>query len=136
MKQIKEFRNLLELQKAFNTEQKCRDFFEQARWNGEIGCPHCGGIRISKYKNGRIYFCSDCRKQFTVKVGTIFEDSALSLQKWFFAIYLMTAHKKGISSLQLSRDIGVTQKSAWFMTQRIRVANTATNLTTDIIQKN
>ncbi len=66
--------------------------------------------------------CSDCRKPFTVRVGTIFEESALPLQKWFMAIYILTAHKKGISSLQLSRDINVTQKTAWFMLHRIRYA--------------
>jgi transposase-like protein len=86
-------------------------------------CPHCGSSRkIYKIKGGKILTCADCRKQFTVKVGTIFEDSALPLQKWFMAIYILTAHKKGISSLQLSRDINVTQKTAWFMLHRIRHA--------------
>jgi transposase-like protein len=71
-------------------------------------------------REGKLYKCADCRKQFTIKVGTIFEDSAIPLQKWFFAIFLMTAHKKGISSCQLARDLSITQKTAWFMLHRIR----------------
>jgi len=71
---------------------------------------------------GKLLKCADCRRQFTVKVGTIFEDSAIPLQKWFMAVYLLMAHKKGISSVQLGKDIGVTQKSAWFMLHRIRLA--------------
>lgn len=114
--------SLLDIQKRFPTEQSCRDFLEEMRWHGRIICTHCGHDRINKYSNGKTYFCVKCRKQFTVKVGTIFEDSALPLQKWFFAMYLMTAHKKGVSSHQLSRDIGVTQKTAWHMEQRIRNA--------------
>lgn len=115
------FKSLYDLQKRFPNEQSCRDYLEEERWHGRIVCPHCGAYeRISKYSNGKVYFCGDCRKQFTVKVGTIFEDSALPLQKWFMAMYLITAHKKGISSLQLSRDIDVTQKTAWFILHRIR----------------
>ncbi len=114
---------LLDVQTRFPDEQTCRDFFEKARWNGNSSCPHCKSERISKrFKDGKTYFCGECRKPFTVKIGTIFEDSALPMQKWFFAIYLMTAHKKGVSSCQLSRDIQVTQKTAWFMLQRIRHA--------------
>ena len=95
----------------------------EARWNGKPICPHCKSDRkIYKIRKGKILTCADCRKQFTVKVGTIFEDSALPLQKWFMAIYILTAHRKGISSLQLSRDIDVTQKTAWFMLHRIRYA--------------
>jgi transposase-like protein len=75
--------------------------------------------RVAK---GALYKCGKCQKQFSVRVGTIFEDSALPLQKWFFAIFILTAHRKGLSSLQLHRDIGVTQKTAWFMLHRIRYA--------------
>jgi transposase-like protein len=71
---------------------------------------------------GKLLKCADCRRQFSVRIGTIFEDSALPLQKWFMAIYLLMAHKKGISSIQLGKDIGVTQKTAWFMLHRIRFA--------------
>lgn len=106
----------------FPDEQSCRDYLEKARWSEGIICPHCGYNEVYKFKDGKLYKCKECRKQFTVKIGTIFEDSALPLQKWFLAIYLITAHKKGISSLQLSKDINVTQKTAWFMLGRIRQA--------------
>lgn len=78
--------------------------------------------RYSNTKNGKTYKCSCCNRQFSVRVGTIFEDSKVSLQKWFSAIYLVTSHKKSISSMQLAKDIGVTQKTAWFMLHRIRKA--------------
>lgn len=120
MKNLVEFKSLADLHKRFPDEQSCRDYIEQLRWNGTPECPHCAHSKVYKYQNGRLYKCAKCRKQFTVKVGTIFEDSTLPLQKWFMAIYFATAHKKGISSLQLSRDLGVTQKTAWFVMHRIR----------------
>jgi transposase-like protein len=117
------FKGIVDFLKRFPDELSCIEYLIQARWEDKIVCPHCGSFRkIYKIKGGKILTCADCRKQFTVKVGTIFEDSALSLQKWFMAIYILTAHKKGISSLQLSRDINVTQKTAWFMLHRIRYA--------------
>ncbi len=116
-----QFNSLMDMLKVFSDEQKCIDHFAAIRWKNGIYCPHCGSCRkIHKFSDGKRYKCADCRKQFTVKVGTIFEDSKLPLQKWFMALYLVTSHKKGISSLQLSRDIDVTQKTAWFMLQRIR----------------
>lgn len=115
--------NLVEFQQKFNSEQTCLDYLEHARWGEEITCPHCGVIgETYKYSNGKLYKCGACRKQFTAKVGTIFSDSKIPLYKWFLAIYLATSLKKGISSVQLSKYIGVTQKSAWFMLQRIRFA--------------
>ena len=127
------FSNLLEFQKAFPDEKACRDHLAKMRWNGFPVCVHCGSKRkIYSIKEGKILTCADCRKQFTVRVGTIFEDSALPLQKWFFAIYIFTAHKKGISSIQLSKDIGVTQKTAWFMLHRIRHAVRTQSLETPL----
>lgn len=92
------------------------------RKDTEPVCPYkeCGHDRVFTYANGKVYKCAKCKKQFSVKVGTIFEDSKIPLQKWFAAIYLITSHKKGISSLQLHRDLGVTQKTAWFMLHRVR----------------
>lgn len=117
------FTGINEFVKRFPDEQSCRDYLSQARWNDKPICPHCGTDRkIYKINNGKLLKCADCRKQFTVKIGTIFEDSALSLQKWFMAIYILTSNKKGISSLQLSRNVDVTQKTAWFMLHRIRYA--------------
>lgn len=117
------FNGIVDFLARFPNEEACINYLIQARWNDKPVCPHCKSDRkIYKIRHGRILTCADCRKQFTVKIGTIFEDSALTLQKWFMAIYILTAHKKGISSLQLSRDIHVTQKTAWFMLHRIRHA--------------
>lgn len=118
----KDFSNLIEINEYFSDEQICRKYLANLRWNKNPTCPHCNHNKVYEYQSGKLYKCASCRKQFTVKVGTIFEDSKISLKKWFIAIYLITSHKKGISSLQLSRDIGVTQKTAWFMLHRIRYA--------------
>ncbi len=112
--------NLIDFQKEFPTEESCLRYLEEQRWSDGRYCPHCGSFETYKFKDGKLFKCSDCHKQFTVKVGTIFSDSHVPLQKWFYAIYLSTSLKKGISSIQLSKYIGITQKSAWFMLQRIR----------------
>jgi len=117
------FRNLTDLQKHFNSEQVCREFLEQARWNGNVICPHCGiNKKPYRIKDGNRFKCSDkdCGKKFSAISGTIFENTKLPLQKWFLAIYLVSAHKKGISSLQLGRDLGISPKSAWFVLHRVR----------------
>lgn len=115
--------NLIDFYNQFNDEQACRDYLEKARWGDDITCPKCGVVGESyKYTDGKLFKCGACRKQFTVRVGSIFEDSKLPLQKWFLAIYLATSLKKGISSIQLSKYLGITQKSAWFMLHRIRYA--------------
>ena len=111
---------------TLHTEEDCRLYLEDMRWHGEPVCPHCGSISKHHYKltqNGEfkgLYKCKDCRERFTVRIGTMFEDSNLPLKKWFYAIFLFLSHKKGISSCQLARDIHVTQKTAWFMLHRIR----------------
>ena len=111
---------------VFSSEKACLSHLKSLRWVENPYCPHCGSYsKIYELKDGKTFKCSDCLKTFTLKVGTIFQDSALPLQKWFLAIYLVTSHKKGISSIQLSKDIGVTQKTAWFMLHRLRhVSNT------------
>jgi transposase-like protein len=118
------FKSLLELLNHFKSEEECILFLEQARWGNTITCPHedCQHDKIMRYKSRRIYKCCKCKRQFTVKIGTIFESSKIPLNQWFAAIYLITSHKKGISSMQLAKDIGVTQKTAWFMSHRIRHA--------------
>ena len=89
--------------------------------DGQVPCPKCGSLdRIYQLKDGKRYKCGGCKHIFTITVGTIFEGSHIYLQKWFLALYIVSAHKKGISSLQLHRDLGVTQKTAWFMLHRIR----------------
>lgn len=115
-----EFGGLVSLFDKFPDEKSCREYLAKQRWNGVPICPHCEHTKIYIYKDGRLYKCAKCRRQFTVTVGTIFEDSHIPLRKWFLALYIATNHKKGISSLQLCRDIGVTQKTAWFMMHRIR----------------
>lgn len=119
---LQKFTNLIQLLAYFKDEQVCRDYLETIRWNGNIICPYddCKHDKVFKFSNGKVYKCAKCRKQFSVRVGTIFEDSRIPLQKWFASIYLITSHKKGISSLQLHRDLGVTQKTAWFMLHRVR----------------
>jgi len=92
------------------------------RWDSAINCPHCGSAKIYCFSDGIRFKCSECRQQFTAKVGTIFEGSKIPMRKWFTAIYLVTSHKKGISSHQLAKDLKITQKSAWFMLHRIRFA--------------
>jgi len=117
-----EFNSLLEISQIANDEKECHRLFAKWRWNGKTACPHCGhSEKIYQFKDGIYYKCSECRKKFTVRVGTVFEGSNIKLGKWLLAIYLSTAHKKGVSSHQLSRDIKVTQKTAWFMLHRIRL---------------
>jgi len=111
----------------FHDPDKAREYLEHIRWPEGVVCPHCGSIgQAYKYKSKKarpgLYKCSQCQKQFTVTVGTLFERSKIPLQKWLLAVYLMSASKKGISSHQLHRTLGVTYKTAWFMTHRIREA--------------
>lgn len=119
------FKNVIEILDYFNSEKKCNDLLVLQRWNGNVVCPHCakeGIVSGNPYVTNRGFKCSEktCYKKFTVTVGTVLENSKIPLRKWFAGIYIATAHKKGISSYQLSRDIGVTQKTAWFMLGRIR----------------
>lgn len=127
---MKELRSFVDLMKHLRDEKSCREFLEETRWQGEPICPHCHcqseGECYQHYKlktrgkfNG-LYKCRRCKKRFTVTVGTMFEGSHISLQNWFYAIYIFLNHKKGISSVQLAKDIHVTQKTAWFMLNRIR----------------
>lgn len=121
---LKSFKNLADMQKAFPDEASCIGHFRTLRWPDadKIVCPHCGVVSKHYVLADNTHKCRDCRKKFTVRNGTIFEDSKIELRKWFIAIFLMTSHKKGISSCQLAKDIGVTQKTAWFMLHRIRNA--------------
>ncbi|MCE6988143.1 transposase [Dyadobacter sp. CY323] len=114
------FNSLLDLVTYFDTEAKCLKYLESKRWDVAPTCPHCGHSKIYRFSDGKRFKCASCREQFTAKAGTILEDSKIPLRKWYIAIHLVTAHKKGISSYQLAKDLGVTQKSAWFMLQRIR----------------
>jgi len=105
----------------FSDPQRAFDYAVKLRWpNGEVKCPRCGSAKQSFIKTRRIWFCYDCKKQFTVKVKTIMEDSPIGLDKWMAAFWMLANSKNGISSHELGRALGVTQTSAWFMLQRIR----------------
>lgn len=119
----KMFNNLIQVTEYFSDKQRCIDYLTNIRWNGNVTCVHCNHDKVYELKGAnKRYKCASCRKQFSAIKGTIFENSPISLQKWFLALYLMANHKKGISSLQLSKDISVTQKTAWFMLHRLRTA--------------
>ncbi|WP_262697149.1 IS1595 family transposase [Fibrisoma montanum] len=113
--------NLNDLQARFSDENVCKEYLAQLRWKGKPVCPYCGN-NGKTYKIVTGYKCSnpECYKKFSVLKGTIFEESKIPLRVWFVAIYIVTAHKKGYASHQLARDLDVTQKTAWFMLQRIR----------------
>jgi len=124
--------NLSQIAEKFGTEEQAREFLEEVLWPDGAVCPHCGVLgesyRLTPKEGGKshvrpgVWKCGGCRKQFTVRVGTIFEDSHIPLHKWLQAIHLLCASKKGMSSHQLHRMLGVTYKTAWFMTHRIRYA--------------
>jgi transposase-like protein len=119
---MKTFKSILDFQKEFSTEEKCREYLEQQRWNGTPACPFCGSLNVHRFPNGKIFKCreKECRSKFSVTVGTIYENTKLPLTKWFLATYILSVHSKGISSLQLANWLGVTQKSAWHLNHRIR----------------
>jgi len=121
--QIRDFDSLHELILYFQTEEACQNHLAKIRWNGTPVCPYCESERIGVLKGKcKRYKCYGCKGKFSVKVGTIFENTKLPLIKWFIAIYLFTSHKRGISSCQLGRDLKIGQKAAWFMLHRIREA--------------
>ncbi|MGB6053647.1 MAG: IS1595 family transposase [Burkholderiaceae bacterium] len=119
-------------QPQFQDADQARQYLEALRWPNGAVCPHCGSAEQHYKLEGKatrpgVYKCSDCRDQFTVTVGTVFEDSKVPLNKWLQACYLMASSKKGISSKQLERMLGVSYKTAWFMSHRIREAMTNGN---------
>lgn len=114
------FKSVVELITRFSSEEKCMEYLEQLRWSDGVVSPFDETSKTYKCKGDHNYKCKNTGKRFNVRTATLFGGTKIPLQKWFLAIYLVTSHKKGISSLQLSRDIDITQKSAWFMLQRIR----------------
>ena len=116
------FASIVDFMNYFQDEETCHKYFEKIRFRDGEYCPHCGFTSIYRFKDGKRYRCSHCHKDFTIKTGTIFGESKISLQKWFIAIYLLTTCRKGISSVQLAKQVGVTQKTGWFMDHRIRKA--------------
>jgi transposase-like protein len=123
--------NLSNLAKYFSDEDAARELLESWRWGKTPTCPHCGCIepykltpKATSKKPGRkgLYKCRVCRKQFTVTVGTVFEDSRIPISKWLLAIHLIASSKKGMSAHQIHRNLGISYKAAWFMMHRLRYA--------------
>lgn len=106
----------------FSKDEVCIQFIASMRWPYGVACPRCHSTEVPFVKNRSIWQCKGCRKQFSVKVGTIFEDSPIKLNKWICALWLLVNAKNGISSYEVARSLGVTQKTAWFMMHRIRLA--------------
>ncbi len=114
--------NVFEFFERIPNEDAAHEYLESARWPDGVSCIHCGHHSVWKVKSRRLYTCKNCREQFTIRTGTVMEDSKIPLRKWVFAMYLMTVSRKGVSSVQVAKELGITQKSAWFMAHRIREA--------------
>ena len=106
----------------FANQERCHDMLVAMRWPHGPVCPSCNSHEHGFVKSRAIYQCKSCRKQYSAKVGTIFEDSPLKLDKWFCALWMIVSAKNGVSSYEIGRALGITQKSAWFMMHRIRLA--------------
>lgn len=112
------FKSLDAVYRRFTTEKICREWLAKVRWGDVVVCPHCGSIIV--YKSKGIYHCDECNSNFTVLYGTIFQSTKLPLRKWFAAIWLTINNKKGVSSAMLARELGITQKTAWYLLNKIR----------------
>ena len=119
-----EFVSTLEFLRQVSDEKSAVAFLEDKRWGGQPYCPRCGSVDVKRVKNGRpmSHHCPSCRRYFSVRTGTVMAQSQLPLRKWLYAIYLLHTARKGISALQLSKELGTTHKSAWFLAHRIREA--------------
>lgn len=122
MSSVREPQTLLEAVRYFSDADVALTFFAGVRWPNGAACPRCDSTEVGFLKTRRIWKCRTCAKQFSAKVGTVLEDSAISLEKWMPALWLLVNCKNGISSYELARALGVTQKTAWFMLSRLRLA--------------
>ena len=113
---------ITELFRLFPDDDSARIWFEHIRWPNGRACPSCGSMTTATVPNGtpQPYWCKECRSYFSAKTGTVMQASKLPIRKWVFAIYLLTTSLKSVSSMKLHRDLGVTQKTAWMMAQKIR----------------
>lgn len=119
---MQSFDSLFDLMEAFPDEQSCVDHLRSIRWRDGEFCPHCNSNKVYHFSDRKTFKCGECRKRFSIKVGTIFHDTKLPLRKWFMAIWLITNHPKGIASTTLAKDLKITQKTAWFVLHRLRHA--------------
>ena len=118
---FKKFNSVISLTSYFTSDEKCKQAIIESRWaDGDVVCPYCGGHHCVTRKDGK-FRCKHCRRNFSCLVGTIFENTKLPLIKWFLAMYFISSHKKGISSYQLATNIEVTQTTAWYMLQKVRL---------------
>jgi transposase-like protein len=113
---------LIEAIRYFSDQDVCVQFVAKLRWPDGPICPTCGGTEHSYLTTRRVWKCKACKRQFSVKVGSIFEDSAIPLDKWLAAMWMIAKPKNGVSSHEMARSLGITQKSAWFLLHRIRLA--------------
>jgi transposase-like protein len=118
-----EFNSLIQLVTAIPDEDAAIAHFTAVRWKNGAFCPYCGATKLYHFADKKNHKCGACRQRFSIKVGTIFEDSKIPLRKWLMAIWMITSHKKGIASTTLAKDLMVTQKTAWFMLHRLRKAS-------------
>ena len=117
---LDKFNSLFSLVTYFKDDETCKEFLIKQRWSdGDVICPYCGKHHCKRRADGK-FRCSQCLRNFSVLVGTIFENTKISLVKWFIAMYHISSHKKGISSHQLARDLSITQKSAWYILHKVR----------------
>jgi transposase-like protein len=122
MKPINVPKTLLECSRYFSDPDVCVEFLAAMRWKQGVECPHCKSKKHSYLKTRRIWKCGECKKQFSAKVGTVFEDSPVPLDKWMMVVWLVVNCKNGVSSWEIHRHLKVTQKTAWFMLHRVRLA--------------
>ena len=115
-------KTLIEAIRYFSDADNCLNFMAELRWPDGVVCQHCSHTKVMFLKTRRIWKCKACRKQFTIKTGTVLEDSPIGLDKWLSALWLIVNAKNGVSSYELHRSLGITQKSAWFLSHRIRLA--------------
>ncbi|MDF1656597.1 MAG: IS1595 family transposase [Verrucomicrobiales bacterium] len=114
--------NVFEFLQQFPDEDACESYIVKKRWPTGISCPHCKNHNIYRLENQKRFKCGGCRKQFSCRTNSVLAESKVKLQKWMMAVWILTSHRKGISSVQLSKTLGVTQKTAWFLGHRIREA--------------
>ena len=121
--------SLMQLFDMFPNEATAEKWFEGWRWGENVECPHCGSANVKERKSRKPqpYWCRDCRKTFSVRIGTHMENSRIPLRKWAIAIYLYSTSLKGVSSMKLHRDLEITQKSAWYLLRRLREASGDSN---------